>query len=215
MYNGQAQQDCFVLHCLKHKRNGTYVEIGSRDYKDINNTYLLETEYDWRGFMVEYDTSFLPSYILNRPNSYYLMMDATTINFKRQFEKYNFPKNIDYLQLDLEADNRSTLTTLENLDSQVMNDYKFAVVTFEHDIYRGDFFNTRQVSRAIFQKHGYVRVFSDISNDNYSDAPNRYMPFEDWYVHPDLVDMNYINRIKRDEGMYSSDIMKIVKSEYI
>lgn len=203
MYNGQVQQDCFVLHSLKHKRNGTYVEIGSRDHKYINNTYLLETEYGWRGFMVEYDTSFLPSYIINRPNSYHLMLDATTINFKQEFEQRNFPKNIDYLQIDLEADNRSTLTTLEHLDSQVMGEYKFAVVTFEHDIYRGDFFNTRNVSRDIFQKNGYIRVFSDVSN------------FEDWYVHPDLVDMDYINRIKRDTSMDWKDIINIVKSEYV
>ena len=211
MYNGQARQDAFVLHCLKHKRNGTFVEIGSNDYKHINNTYLLEKSYDWRGIMVEYDSSFLPEYIQHRGRSFPIIQDATTINFKEKFEVCGLPTNIDYLQVDLEVTNRSTLATLENLDSQVMGDYKFAVVTFEHDIWRGDQFNTRQSSRDIFQKHGYVRVFSDVSNHTNGVE----YPYEDWYVHPDLVDMNFINRIKRDESLDWRIIMEIIAKEYV
>ena len=208
MYNGQAHQDAFVLHCLKHKRNGTFVEIGSNHYQNINNTYLLEKSYNWRGIMVEYNSSFLPGYTQHRNRSFPIIQDATKINFKEKFEICGLPTNIDYLQVDLEVDNRSTLTTLENLDSQVMSDYKFAVITFEHDIWRGDHFNTRQASRDIFQKHGYVRVFSDVSN-------GIEYPYEDWYVHPDLVDMNFINRIKRDMTMTWADIMGIIAKEYV
>ena len=35
------------------------------------------------------------------------------------------PLKIDYLQIDLEVNNRSTLTTLELLDAQVFDNYKF------------------------------------------------------------------------------------------
>ncbi len=56
------------------------------------------------------------------------------------------PKNIDYLQIDLEVCNRSTLTTLELLDNTIFNEYKFATVTFEHYIYASDRFNTRLAS---------------------------------------------------------------------
>jgi hypothetical protein len=159
--------------------------------------------------MVEYDSSYLPDYTQFRNRSFPIIQDATTINFKEKFEIYELPTNIDYLQVDLEVENRSTLATLENLDSQVMSNYKFAVVTFEHDIYSGDHFNTRQASRNIFQKHGYVRVFSDVSNGG-SDYP-----YEDWYVHPDLVDMSFINRIKRDESLDWTIIMQIIAKEYV
>jgi hypothetical protein len=208
MHNGQVGQDAYVIHCLKHKKNGTFVEIGSNHYKYDNNTYLLEKIYNWRGIMVEQNTGFLSEYTKHRSRSCPVLRDATTINFKEKFETCGFPSAIDYLQIDLEVENRSTLTTLENLDSQVMDDYKFAVVTFEHDIYRGDHFNTRQVSRDIFQRRGYVRVFSDVAN-------GVGVQFEDWYVHPDLVDMEYINRIKTDTSLDWIDVMRIIMREYV
>ena len=203
LFNGQAHQDQYVLYCLKSKQNGTFLEIGSNHYQEINNSYLLEKSYGWSGIMVEYDSKYLADYKLHRTNSHHIIQDATTINFKNVFETLSFPKNIDYLQIDLEVENRSTLTTLENLDSQVMDDYKFAVVTFEHDIYRGDFFNTRQVSRNIFERRGYIRVFSDVMNCN--------SPYEDWYVHPDLVDMSIIIPIQRNNPMPWKNIMKVLK----
>ena len=199
-FQGEANQDIFAIKMSNHKRNGVFVEIGSQNYRHTNNSYGLEKQYNWSGLMVEYDGKYLSEYKAYRTNSHHIIQDATTINFKNEFEKLSFPKEIDYLQIDLDVDNRSTLTTLENIDSQVMNDYKFAAVTFEHDIYRGDYFNTREISRNIFERRGYIRVFSDVKQENS-------FQFEDWYVHPDLVDMNYVNDIKRDESLHSYDIV--------
>ena len=95
---------------------------------------------------------------------------------------------MDYLQIDLEANNGSTIRTLEKLDLEVLDNYKFATVTFEHDIYHTNYGNTRSKSRDIFAKRGYVCVFQDVHNDG--------MPYEDWYVHPDLVDMEYVESLK-------------------
>jgi hypothetical protein len=106
------------------------------------------------------------------------------------------PLSFDYLQIDLEAINGSTINTLKKLDNEIFDTYKFATVTFEHDIYHTNFDNTRLQSRDIFNKRGYVRVFEDI-NDNGN-------PYEDWYVHPDLVDMTYVN-----------NLMEINKKNYV
>ena len=84
-YRGQSGQDFFVLYCLQKKRNGTYLEIGSNDPIHINNTYSLEKDYGWKGFMVEYDPSFLNKYQTHRPNSYWIMKDATTVDFLSEF----------------------------------------------------------------------------------------------------------------------------------
>lgn len=59
---------------------------------------------------------------------------------------------------------RSTIKTLEKLDNEVFDIYKFARVTYEHDIYHTNFDNTRLKSRQIFIKRGYVCVFEDINN---------------------------------------------------
>ena len=188
MYMGQAEQDKFVLNVLKEKRNGYFLEIGSNHPININNSFLLETKYDWKGIMVEYNPSFLPLYEMFRPNSIHVINDATIIDYKSVFENNNVPSIFDYLQIDLEANNGSTIKTLEKLDNEIFDAYKFATVTFEHDIWHTNFDNTRLKSRDIFKKRGYVSVFEDVNNGfDY--------PYEDWYVHPELVDMNYISNL--------------------
>ena len=134
MYYGQATQDKFVLNILKEKKNGYFLEIGSNHPININNSYLLESKYGWRGIMIEYDSKYLHLYQCHRPNSIHLINDATVINYKNVFETNNMPVSFDYLQIDLEVENGSTLRTLQKLDNDIFDTYKFAVVTFEHDI---------------------------------------------------------------------------------
>ena len=192
MFRGQAEQDKFVLTVLDNKRNGTFVEIGSCHPININNSFLLESSYGWNGIMIEIDNTYLPLYKAHRPNSVHVIQDATTINYRQLFQTSNMPTSIDYLQIDLLVENRSTLDTLEKLNNEVLDSYTFATLTFEHDIYRGNYFNTRARSREIFATRGYVRVFSDISNDSNA--------FEDWYVHPSLVNMEYITKLMAANG---------------
>lgn len=201
-YNSQVGQDKFVLSILKNKKNGYFIEIGSNDPKLINNTFILEKDFNWSGTMVEYDSKWLQSYKDTRPNSIHVIDDATKIDYKTLFINNKVPHNIDYLQIDLDVCNRSTLDTLELLNNTIFDNYKFATVTFEHDIYSGDHFNTRQTSRNIFLKRGYILVFPDVKNGSNA--------FEDWYVHPDLVDMNYINKVKTNESLEFNQIMNIL-----
>ena len=136
--------------------------------------------------MIEYNPMWLPSYKAIRKNSIHVIDDATKIDYKNLLK--NSPKDIDYLQIDVEAENGSTIETLEKLDNEILDTYRFAVVTFEHDYYRaGDYKDTRTKSREIFEKRGYKKVFFDV-NDN---SPE--VVFEDWWVHPDLVDLNHVN----------------------
>jgi len=188
MYFGQANQDKFVLNILKEKRNGYFLEIGSNHPININNSYLLEKQYDWKGIMIDYDGSYLELYKIHRPNSIHIINDATKVDYKNIFEENNMPLSFDYLQIDLEANNGSTIKTLQKLDNEIFDTYKFATVTFEHDIYHTNFANTRLESRNIFKKRGYICVFEDINNQGVN-------PYEDWYVHPDLVDMNYVHKL--------------------
>jgi hypothetical protein len=150
--------------------------------------------------MVEYDNKYLESYNTYRKLSKSIIYDATLIDYKEELKKFNMPNSIDYLQIDLEVSNNSTLTVLKLLDNQIMEDYKFAVITFEHDFYAGNYFNTQAESREIFFRRGYILVFPDVMNDG--------NPFEDWYVHPDLVDINFINSIKSNTSLEYTDIVR-------
>ena len=84
------------------------------------------------------------------------------------------------------------------MDNELFDTYKFATVTFEHDIYHSNFDNTRLASRNIFEKRGYICVFKDINNEGVN-------PYEDWYVHPDLVDMDYVNRLMEHNKQFYVD----------
>ena len=114
--------------------------------------------------MIEQRDTWLDQYRYIRPNSIPIIKDATTINYRDLFTRFQVPKNIDYLQIDLEPSNGSTLTTLKKLNEEVMDTYKFATITFEHDIYRTNFQNTRLESRRIFQERGYFLLFPDVNN---------------------------------------------------
>jgi len=46
-YQGDAKQDVFVVNVLNKKKNGFFLEIGSAQPKDNNNTYVLEKDFDF------------------------------------------------------------------------------------------------------------------------------------------------------------------------
>ncbi len=172
----QALQDEFVVFCLNAKREGTFVDIGAGDPIQISNTYALETRYGWRGCLVDMDASRRASYEKKRPRSEAVMRDSTSIDYGSLFRRLSFPAQIDYLSLDVDD---ASLSTLKKIEADVLDDYKFSVVTFEHDSYRlGD--DLRGASRGIFLARGYVLAAPDIRNDGY--------PFEDWWVSPEVSD---------------------------
>lgn len=202
-FYSQAGQDKFIVNMLDFKRDGYFLEIGSNHPININNTYKLENELNWKGIMVEHASEFLPMYKEYRNNSIHIINDATKVDYKKVLEENSFPNNLDYLQIDLDVHNGSTLQALENIDYNVFKSYKFATVTFEHDIYRTNYLETRKKSREIFDKNGYIRIFPDIQN-----IEPQYV-FEDWYVHPDLISIEKINHIielNRDSYEYNSII---------
>lgn len=190
--HSQAAQDLFVCTVLKGKKNGRFLEIGANHPQTHNNTFILEKSYEWSGHMVEYAKGFDSLYRSMRPRSTFSIADATTLDYAGILRNNHFDKYIDYLQIDLDVDNKSTLKTLQLLDQTVFDTFTFATVTFEHDSYRGNFFDTQSISRNIFAKRGYELVFPDVSVF----WMGGYKPFEDWYVHPDLVDMNFVNSIR-------------------
>ena len=66
---------------------------------------------------------------------------------------------------------------------------RFAVITFEHDYYCSEDKEVRENSRKYLESFGYTMVANDLSEDRYS-------PFEDWWVHPELVSEKIIDRMR-------------------
>jgi hypothetical protein len=203
----QACQDIFVEGIMKGKRDGVFVEIGSNHPEVHNNTFLLEKKYNWKGLMIDYLTSFQSLYETQRPKSHVILEDARTINYRKFLDDHHYPLNIDYLQMDLDVDNKSTLETFLLLNDTVFDKYKFATITFEHDIYTGNYFDTQPISRKILKERGYVLVFPNVSIL----WGGSYKPFEDWYVHPDLVDMTQVNKVITTDSLTCDQIRTRLK----
>ena len=113
MFKGQALQDKFVLAMRDNKREGWFLDLGSQHPIENNNTYILESNYNWRGIMVEYDNSWLDSYKTHRRNSLHVIGDARTIDYSSLFYSNKMPKSMDYLQIDLDVDNAFELAQIQ------------------------------------------------------------------------------------------------------
>jgi hypothetical protein len=180
----QVYQDMFILSMLNGKKNGTFLEIGGADPFKGNNTALLEKTFGWTGVSIEYDEKFINNYRNNR-SAKLLHDNALTIDYEKLL-KENFEGNtIDYLQLDIEP----ARNTYECMLKVPFDKYKFAVVTYEHDYYVDVTRSFREKSREFLTSKGYILVANDLSPDGKSN-------FEDWWVHPDLVDENIVNKMK-------------------
>lgn len=182
----QILQDIFILSALNGKRNGKFLEIGGAKPFERNNTALLEQSFDWTGVSVELNEQFANEYIDARKNTKMLHTDALTVDYKKLLDEEFDTQVIDYLQLDIEPA-RNTFEVLLNIPFE---DYKFAVITYEHDYYVDISKSYRDKSRRYLQAMGYELLVSDLSPDGVSN-------FEDWWVHPELVDDN-IKDILRD-----------------
>jgi len=180
----QVYQDMFILSMLNGKKKGTYLEIGGADPFLGNNTALLEQNYDWTGVSLEYDEKFIGNYRNSRKNPI-LHTDALKINYRQLLSEHFDKKEIDYLQLDIEP----ARNTFEVLLAIPFEEYKFAVITYEHDYYVDVTKSYRDKSRKYLKLMGYELIVNDVSPDGISN-------FEDWWVHPDLVDPQIIQMMK-------------------
>jgi hypothetical protein len=169
----QAFQDMFVLSILDGKKNGTYVEIGGDHGVIISNTYLLETEFDWKGVSFEIDRSKVEGYNSIRDNKC-ICADAIQFDYKKFFKENNYPKQIDYLQVDIEP----AWQTLNALKALPLDEYRFSVITYETDLYK-DGPDAGEEAMEILLSRGYELVVRNVANQN--------NPYEDWYVDPTVL----------------------------
>jgi hypothetical protein len=196
MFKSDAKKDKFASNLLVFKKNGFYLDIGSCHSMVSNNTFFFQS-LDWIGICVEINPEFNKSYN-NRRDCNYLNQDATNIDYKSVFEQNNFPKEIEYLSLDVDT---LSLTVLDKLP---LDEYRFRVITIEHDAYLyGDVYRSKQ--REILEKNGYLLICSNVFVQQHGwTKPD--CAFEDWWICPNEFSQELIEKIK-SESEYPSDII--------
>lgn len=177
----QCYQDIFVLTMLNGKREGKFLEIGCAGPYFGNNTALLEKSFGWTGISIDYDQNAINEFSAERVAKT-ICADATKIDY---VDLLKDEKDFDYLQLDCDP----ALITYKTLLRIPFEYHKFAVITFEHDNYVDENSLVRDKSRKYLLSHGYELIVANI-------APDDYNSYEDWYVHPDLVSKDIIEKMK-------------------
>ena len=175
----QAGQDEFI-HIMFTKYlglkdyKGTFLDMGACDPIINNNTYELE-RLGWRGILFDLDEKYTEEYTKIRKSQYYIG-DITKIEWvsflkERGYEEVTV---IDYLSLDIDD---ATLSVVRNFP---WDKYTFRFITAEHDMYK-DNIQKKVEMYETFNKLGYICLHENVANEN------NY--FEDWWVHPKVVDM--------------------------
>ena len=190
----QVLQDIFILSMLNGKDNGTYLEIGSGDPQNLNNSYLLETVFNWTGLSIDLNKSLIDKYKNLRKNPA-ICEDATKLDYTSLLSNITKDNTVDYLQLDCDPSN----ITYEILTKIPFDKYKFRVITYEHDYYLDITRSYKQKSREFLEKNGYLLVVNDVS-------PEGSCSFEDWWVHPDLVDKRIIDIMMDNDLSKTKDV---------
>lgn len=175
----QAYQESFVINVLNNKQNGFYVELGSAWPEANSNTYLLESRYGWQGLSLEIDEHRAEYFNAKRKNKC-IITDAITFDYKKYFLDNNFPNQIDYLQMDIHP----AFDTLKALKKLPLNEYRFSVITYEHNGYIDKMHQEIQKeSQEILKSYGYFLVVENLILDGYNIA------YEDWYIDPKIINL--------------------------
>jgi hypothetical protein len=186
-YNyGQSDQDIWVLSMLDGLHNGTYLEIGAGWPEHISNTALLELQFGWHGVSLDYQDVLSDMWSACGRKSF-VKGNGQTVDFDQLLS--NTPTVIDYLSIDCDPG----WVTFEILQRIPWDQYKFRLITFEHDCYE-EGPKIKDESRDFLWSQGYELVANNISHMGIA------IDYEDWWAHPDLVDTDRIRLHRSVDG---------------
>ena len=172
----QCLQDVFALIINDYKTSGSFIDIGSSTPDDMYNNSILLQLFNWKGICV--DLGNYESYWNNYPNATFYSMDCCDKeNIKFIMDKS--PEVVDFLSFDIDD------ATIEGLKLVDFNKTKFKSICIEHNKYLGDRGEQRHGQREILEANGYKLLIKNWHN------------FEDWWVHPELVNLNKIEYLTK------------------
>jgi len=199
----QLNQDLFVIAMLDFKKQGFFVEFGATDGITLSNTYLLETQFNWSGLLVEPALNWHEALKRNRPDS---MLDmrcvwshsGEEITFMEASDKelstiYSFSKSdkhqrrnirqykvetisLNDLFMAYEAPSHIDFLSIdtEGSEFEILNSLDFDKYTFSIIVCEHNFTSKREDIYHLLTSNGYVRTLKNISD------------FDDWYISKNL-----------------------------
>jgi len=163
----QVGQDTFVLSQFPKGYKGLFMDVGCSVPKKLSNTLLLE-ENGWNGWAFDI-LDFSKQWKTRRAT----FIQADVLQF--DYSTLELPKYIDYLSLDIEGNGMRFKALQRIIDSGI----EFAVITIEHDEYRGYKKTEKEPQRRLLKEKVYKLVKADVKHKGLS--------FEDWYINPKYI----------------------------
>jgi len=197
----QAGQDVFARYVLGRK--GTYLDIGSFRPTYHNNTRTLELE-GWTGLSIDYND--YTEEFKQKRNNPFLHADVTNISWEATMNQFPFlEQTVDYISFDVDQATRPAF------DRFPFDKIKFAAMTIEHDQYRVGT-ELRDHLRNKLTSLGYVMICGDVIMP--PNAHETFGAFEDWWVNPELVDMDRMETIRSNNITYLEIFKKMDPTPY-
>ena len=185
--NSQIGQDEWVLRTLNYKRGGYFLDIGAFDGVQISNTWYMEKNLDWTGICIEAGAENYKGLVKNRnctclnlalfnKNSIVEFAENWTvgkigagqsivsITFPKLLKKYNVPKVIDYISLDIEG-----------MEYEVLKLFPF----------KSYHVNCWSIEYNAYEDGGVMRDKIRELMKDYILVPSGH-DFEDWFVNPKI-----------------------------
>ena len=70
----QGYEEWLIRDFFQDRRDGFFLDVGAYDYKDLSNTYFLESQLGWSGIAVEPQVKFRADYERYRPKTQFVAM---------------------------------------------------------------------------------------------------------------------------------------------
>jgi hypothetical protein len=195
----QAGQDVFAYEVNGRKRDGVFLEIGTNDPVSINNTFALE-ELGWRGLLVDNSPDSMLACEKLRVSPFYLTDASKPQDWLGAFAMMDEAIGkaagsthiFDYGSFDID------FATLECLRNLPLKEVAFRVITVETDLYRNGQAHRDAIHSHLFD-HGYALIAADVCDQG--------LPFESWFVMPEMVNMDLVERF-RSSGKDWREVVK-------
>jgi hypothetical protein len=120
---GQSQknQDFYIDYIFKciEPKNKFFVEFGAVDGVSLSNTYLLRTEKDWNGLLLD---GLYENHSINLHRRFIKKENIISL-----FEEFNVPKDLDFLSIDIDGMDFYIL-------QELLKNYKPALIQIETNL---------------------------------------------------------------------------------
>lgn len=202
----QIRQDLFALTATEFKTEGFFVEFGATDGVSLNNSYLLESEFGWKGILAEPAKMWHQKLRTNR-NSHistscvwsesgesikfveatipelstagkYLMSDshASTRSVSRSYSVDTISLHDLLVQYDAPKIIDYLSVDTEGSEFLILSALDFTKWQFRVITVEHNFTDQRELIQDLLVSNGYVRVCEEASR------------FDDWYLNSNLID---------------------------